>query len=101
MSIDLRRESGIPISEIPKLTWITKRREGKRLHVSTCHRWCSPGLHGIRLEFVRVGGQRVTSEEALVRFFARLADRSLPPSSETTTPRVDPRVDRELDGRHV
>lgn len=40
-------------------------------HISTVHRWRLRGIQGIRLESIRVGGRRVTSLQALERFFAR------------------------------
>ena len=39
---------------------------------STLHRWRWPGLGGIRLECIKVGGIWHTSEEALQRFFEKL-----------------------------
>lgn len=39
---------------------------------STLHRWRFPGLGGIRLECIKVGGVWHTSEEALQRFFEKL-----------------------------
>jgi hypothetical protein len=71
MNIDLRTEKPIPLSEIPKLPWL-RGRGGKRLHIATVHRWCTHGIHGLRLEFVQRGGTRVTTEAALLRFFERL-----------------------------
>ena len=42
---------------------------GKRPHKSSCHRWRTRGLKGVRLETILVGGTRFTSKEALNRFF--------------------------------
>jgi adenosylmethionine-8-amino-7-oxononanoate aminotransferase len=42
-----------------------------RPHRATVWRWILNGLHGIRLESVKVGGRRFTSEEAIERFIAR------------------------------
>ena len=50
------------------------RRRGKQIHVSTLWRWARRGVHGIQLEHRRLGGQIVTSLEALDRFGAALAD---------------------------
>jgi len=47
---------------------------GKRIHVSTLHRWCQRGVRGVRLEHRRLGGRMVTSLEAVDRFSARLAE---------------------------
>ncbi len=40
-----------------------------RPHVSTLHRWRLRGIGGVRLETIRLGGRRFTSEQALTRFF--------------------------------
>lgn len=55
---------------------------GKRLHVSTLWRWCRRGCKGrngltVRLQHGRVGGQIVTTREALDRFYAELAEADL------------------------
>ena len=68
MCIDLTVETPIPLADVPKLGWIPRRRGGRRLHVSTVHRWCGAGLRGVRLECVQLGGTRVTTEAALQRF---------------------------------
>jgi hypothetical protein len=48
------------------------RRRNRPVHVSTIHRWRDPGLRGIRLEAVRIGGAWHTSWEAFSRFCDRL-----------------------------
>lgn len=65
MNIDLRREQGIPIRDVPN--WLPKR-DGKKIHLSTVYRWISKGARGRVLESVLVGGVRYTSAEALERF---------------------------------
>lgn len=39
-------------------------------HVSQVYRWAMRGLRGVKLEWVRYGGRRYTSREALQRFSA-------------------------------
>jgi Protein of unknown function (DUF1580) len=96
MSIDLSRERGIPFSDVPKLACLPRRRGGRKVHVATVHRWASRGLRGVRLEFVQCGGTRVTTLEALMRFFDRLAN--LPAGPEPRRPAASrSRVERELD----
>jgi len=54
-----------------------------RPHVATLHRWRLKGVHGVRLETVRIGGRRYTSQEAISRFVAATtaaADGSPPPA---------------------
>ena len=41
---------------------------GRKVHVSTIHRWCRKGVKGVRLEFRMLGGRMVTSMEAVDRF---------------------------------
>lgn len=40
--------------------------------ISTVRRWCRVGLRGIKLESMMLAGKRVTSRQALLRFFAAL-----------------------------
>lgn len=42
--------------------------------VRTVWRWHLIGVDGVRLETVKVGGRRYTSEEALERFYRRLTN---------------------------
>ncbi len=60
-------------------------RRGRPVHVSTLWRWAMRGLRGIRLETVLVGGARVTSADALRRFFANTGTSPMGPPSNTTT----------------
>jgi hypothetical protein len=73
MGIDLATELPIPLAEVPKLRWL-RGRGGRPLNVATVHRWCSRGVRGVRLEYIQRAGTRVTSEEALKRFFRALTD---------------------------
>jgi hypothetical protein len=43
-----------------------------RPHVSTVHRWRMRGINGIKLETIRIGGRRYTSQEALDRFIGAI-----------------------------
>jgi hypothetical protein len=47
---------------------------GRKPCLGTMARWCIKGLRGIRLESVKRGGERVTSKEAINRFFKRIAE---------------------------
>jgi hypothetical protein len=51
-----------------------RRRKGRKIHVSTFHRWATVGCRGVVLETIQIGGTRCTSLEALQRFFERLTD---------------------------
>lgn len=65
MTLDLQKEHGIPIKEVPLRL---PKRNGKKLHYSTIHRWTKKGARGRVLESTMVGGIRYTSIEALQRF---------------------------------
>ncbi|HZZ70766.1 MAG TPA: DUF1580 domain-containing protein [Pirellulales bacterium] len=43
-----------------------------RPHASTCFRWSTRGIRGIRLATIQIGGILFTSEEALQHFFEEL-----------------------------
>ena len=43
-----------------------------RPNVATLWRWRTAGCRGVRLETVLIGGRRMTSREALARFFAAI-----------------------------
>jgi hypothetical protein len=45
-----------------------ERATGYRSHPSSCHRWRTSGVSGVRLETTKCGGKRLTSVEAVHRF---------------------------------
>jgi hypothetical protein len=49
-----------------------------RPHLSTIHRWRLRGVRGVKLETCLVGGKRVTTHEALLRFMQRTTDAAEP-----------------------
>jgi hypothetical protein len=79
--IDLEHEKLISLHEVPKL--LPQRTNGKRLHISAVYRWAQRGVHGLKLEVIRIGGTTYTSVEALQRF-------SLPVARPDTTPHPTP-----------
>jgi hypothetical protein len=70
MSISL--EEAI-LSLADAVTVLPRRRGGRKVHIATLYRWADPGLRGVRLETLRVGGTLCTSRQALQRFFDRLS----------------------------
>jgi hypothetical protein len=66
--IDTSIEQAIPLSlaarEIPN------RRGDRGVNVATIWRWMQRGIRGIKLETILIGGQRMTTREAMRRFFA-------------------------------
>lgn len=71
--IDISQEELITLAEAAKR--LPRRRAGRKVNVSTLHRWCTRGCQGVRLEFLKVGGTRCTSLPALQRFFDALTER--------------------------
>lgn len=71
--IDLKTERVISFKDARR--HLPRRRRGKRPSIETLYRWANPGLHGIKLETIQVGGTLCTSLEALQRFFEKLSER--------------------------
>jgi hypothetical protein len=69
--IDSTRETLIALADVP--SHLPNRRGGKRPHVSCIYRWAQRGCKGIKLETLQCGGTKVTSLEALQRFFEQLS----------------------------
>src|SRR5262249_12849936 len=80
------------------------RRNNRPVHVSTIHRWRNPGIRGVRLDCVRVGGMWCTSLQAFARWVEQLTavKKQGEPNTPTTRPDVegtkrDAEVERQLD----
>jgi hypothetical protein len=103
MSIDLTLEKPHPLADVPNLPCIPRRRGGRKLHRSTVMRWVNPGLRGVRLEAIRVGGTLCTTIEALQRFFERLAaPRPEPqPTSGEKRQRELQQIEQELNAARI
>ena len=83
----------IPLREVPD--HLPRLRRGKRVHISTIHRWATRGVRGVVLETVRVGGTLCTTPEMLAGFLvvqSGVPTRSAPPSPQQQTG-----IDRQLD----
>ncbi len=100
MSIDPTLDPWIAFSEVPQQPWLPRRRGGRKLDVGTVHRWATRGLNGVKLEYFKVGGTRVTTASALQRFFAALArlEGGVPPSPPTPRQRE---TERQLDAAGI
>jgi hypothetical protein len=77
--IDLQRETILTLAEVCVHPVVARRRRGTRLNISTMWRWFAKGVRAkrggarIKLETVLQGPNcRVTSVEALQRFFERM-----------------------------
>jgi hypothetical protein len=69
--IDSTTETLISLTEAAQT--VPRRRRGRKTHLSTIYRWATTGVHGVVLETLQCGGSRVTSREAMQRFFERLS----------------------------
>ena len=72
MPIDLTREEVFGLAEATRR--LPRRSNRKRIHVSTLYRWSLTGCQGVKLETVRIGGQKFTSAGALQRFSEALSE---------------------------
>lgn len=73
--------------------WLPRRRGNRPVHPSTLHRWRSPGVHGVRLDCIRIGGAWHSSIEALQRFAERLSLEASPTNPPAQTQNGAPATD--------
>ena len=66
--IDTTLEEPVPLAVLARE--VVNRGGRRGINVSTVWRWIQRGIHGVRLESILVGGIRMSSREALARFFA-------------------------------
>lgn len=66
--IDVTRESPIPLSVAAR--GVPNRAGGRGISVPTVWRWAQRGIRGVRLETVMIGGVRMTTDDALQRFYS-------------------------------
>jgi hypothetical protein len=64
--ISVGTEQLLTLSQLAKR--LPRHRNDRPVHPSTCHRWRSPGVRGVRLECLRIGGIWCTSWEAFQTF---------------------------------
>ncbi len=99
--IDIKTERLIPLREVPQLGIIPARRSGSRLNVSTIYRWALHGQRGIKLESLKIGGQRVTSLNAIQTFCTALARNEVvapnPKTKQLASLKRSKEVEAELD----
>lgn len=79
--IDLSSETVLTLSEAARTL------PAGKVHLSTIHRWRLRGVRGVKLETALRGGTRVTSREALERFFARTTAAASGDTPPARTPR--------------
>jgi len=66
--IDINSEKLIQFRDLPAYL---QKILGRRPSLSTLQRWRLKGSDGVKLETIRIGGNRFTSAEALNRYFAQ------------------------------
>lgn len=81
---------------------LPRLRRNRPVSPSTLYRWSTIGLRGVRLETTMLGGVRVTSEDALRRFFTELDNRSenvtrATEDDSSAAATADELIERELD----
>ncbi len=69
--IDPEAEEILPLTDAAK--FVQRVFGGRRPSLNTVARWCIQGLRGRKLDSLKRGAQRVTSREAVVRFFQTAA----------------------------
>jgi len=99
MQININEE----LMTLSDATRYAPRRNGKKVHVSTIYRWSTLGCRGVVLETLQAGSTRVTSREALSRFFARLTADVQGHAVEARTEQAadELRVSQELDAAGI
>jgi Protein of unknown function (DUF1580) len=98
--IDVSKEQVIPVHKVTD--YLPSSRRGKKLSPSQVCRMYLRGIHGIRLETLRVGRSRLTSVEAIQRFVDRLNrtnqdDAQPTPATRSRATARAARAARELD----
>lgn len=79
-----------------------RNAEGRPGHISKVYRAFRPGVHGIRLEFIKTPGGIRTSRQAIARFVNSLTYGPGAPAITTATQRrTEAAVDRELDSEGI
>src|SRR5688572_11109360 len=68
--IDVANEQVIPLSAAARE--VPNRDSGRGVNISTVWRWALKGSRGVKLETCFCGGIRMTSREALQRFYERV-----------------------------
>jgi hypothetical protein len=105
-TINVSSEQLLTLSQLAKR--LPRRRRDRPIHASTIHRWRHPGVRGVRLECIRIGGAWHTSVQAFQRFCDRLSmPDAVPSNSAPQQDNPEPKenqqyqdlVERELEER--
>ena len=65
----------IPLTQVPDLPFMPRRRSGRKISKATAFRWAKVGVGPgkVRLATVQAGGAKCTTKAMLVEFFTALA----------------------------
>jgi hypothetical protein len=101
MSIDPLQKNTLTLAQAAKQ--LPSLRKGRPISSSTLWRWALRGLRGVRLTTAKIGGVRVTTEDALREFFAKLSalDTVSGQTSEVISEYEQKQIDRELDAARI
>jgi hypothetical protein len=72
MPINIKTEQTFSLRDAP--TYLPHLRHGRKFDRCTIYRWAKSGRRGIVLETLQTPGGKITSVEALQRFFEALSD---------------------------
>ena len=97
MAINIQTEQLLTFTEAANRP--PRRRRGRKVHPATLARWATAGSKGVLLETLWTPGGRVTSIEAMQRFFDRLSRQSTHPEAHTDLQqaRAAQKVEAELE----
>jgi hypothetical protein len=87
MSVDARDFAMIDPNSEQIVTFTEAAKLPPRRNVATLFRWRQRGIRNVKLETMMYGGRRVTSLEALDRFFARVTAAADGEPARAETPR--------------
>jgi hypothetical protein len=90
--IDLTVEPPLTLREATKLPQL--RRNGRRPHIASMHRWAAAGIRGIKLETIVVAGSRCTTSAAVNRWIGALTADANGESLSARTPLMRKRAQR-------
>jgi hypothetical protein len=93
--IDVTTEQVLTFSQLAKR--LPRRRRDRPTSASTIHRWRCPGVRGVRLEAIRLGGAWCTSLEAFQRFCEALTNRATPNTPQAGIRCNDAQIEQQLD----
>lgn len=77
MSSDSMANKAVPQEHYLPLCNAVEQATGRRPHLSTCLRWCTRGSRGVRLESRVLGGRRLCTLSAVLRYLDAVTEASV------------------------